>query len=68
MLKRYLALFKALNAARVKYLVIGGLAAIAYGIPRSTKDADLIHLKRAAGRKGDWDDVALLEKIRAGSI
>jgi len=149
-LKRYLALFKALNAARVKYLVIGGLAAIAYGIPRSTIDADLavmpnrktyakllevfralrmgtayltdpdkmldskitifddfirvdilseapgldfercwknrkafkidgvrinfvslddlIHLKRAAGRKGDLDDVALLEKIRAGSI
>lgn len=41
MLKRYLALFRALNAARVKYLVIGGLAAIAYGIPRSTKDADI---------------------------
>ena len=44
MLKRYLALFQALNAARVKYLVIGGLAAIAYGIPRSTKDADIVVL------------------------
>ena len=42
MLKRYLALFKALNAARIKYLVIGGLAVIAHGIPRSTKDADLV--------------------------
>lgn len=41
MLKRYLALFRALNAARIKYLVIGGLAVIAHGIPRSTKDADL---------------------------
>jgi len=41
MLKRYLQLFKALNAARVKYLVIGGLAAIAHGIPRNTKDADI---------------------------
>lgn len=41
MLKKYLALFRALNAARIKYLVIGGLAAIAHGIPRSTKDADI---------------------------
>ncbi len=54
MLKRYLALFQALNAARVKYLVI-------------SLD-DLIQLKRAAGRIGDLEDVALLEKIRSGKI
>ncbi len=47
MLKRYLALFRALNAARIKYLVIGGLAVIAHGIPRSTKDADLVLLPSA---------------------
>lgn len=41
MLKRYLELFRALNTARLKYLVIGGLAAIAHGLPRNTKDADI---------------------------
>lgn len=39
--RSYLNLFSALNAARIKYLVIGGLATIAHGIPRSTKDADI---------------------------
>lgn len=41
MLERYLELCQALNAERIKYLVIGGLATIAHGIPRSTKDADI---------------------------
>ncbi len=32
----------ALNNARVPYLVVGGLAVVAHGYPRSTQDIDLI--------------------------
>lgn len=41
MLERYLELLKALHEAKIKYLVIGGFAAIMHGIPRFTKDLDL---------------------------
>ena len=34
-------LFKLLNQHDVRYLVIGGMAAITYGVPRVTKDIDL---------------------------
>lgn len=34
--------FKALNKAKVDYVVYGGLAAILYGVPRTTGDVDLI--------------------------
>jgi len=33
--------FQALNRARVRYLVVGGVAAIFHGVPRTTFDADL---------------------------
>lgn len=41
MLTRYLELIKHLNEAKIKYLIIGGVAAIIYGIPRITKDIDI---------------------------
>jgi hypothetical protein len=48
----------------VKYLVIGGIAAVLYGVPRATFEvvslADLIASKRAAGRGVDLDDVRTL--------
>lgn len=34
-------LFSALNNARVKYLLIGGMASILYGVPRTTVDFDV---------------------------
>ena len=34
-------IFAALNATRVKYLVVGGLAVVLYGISRTTYDVDL---------------------------
>ncbi len=37
----HLKIFKSLNSRRVKYLVIGGYAVIAYGVGRLTKDVDL---------------------------
>jgi predicted nucleotidyltransferase len=41
------AIVRALNDARVKYLVVGGLAVVAHGYERLTKDVDLvIGLKR----------------------
>src|SRR5205814_8609710 len=36
------AIFSALNAADVKYLVVGGLAVNAYGYERLTRDVDLV--------------------------
>ena len=41
MLQGHLAIYKSLNAHRVKYVVIGGVASILYGSPRMTKDLDL---------------------------
>ncbi|MCK6558712.1 nucleotidyltransferase [candidate division KSB1 bacterium] len=41
MLEKYLELLQALHEARIRYLVIGGFAAIMHGIPRFTKDLDL---------------------------
>lgn len=35
-------IFAALNAAEVKYLVVGGLAVVLYGISRTTYDVDLL--------------------------
>jgi len=36
------AIVTALNGARVKYLIVGGLAVIAHGYERLTKDVDLV--------------------------
>ena len=41
------AIVKALNGAKVKYLIVGGLAVVAHGYERLTNDVDLvISLKR----------------------
>lgn len=37
----HLKLFESLNAKKVEYLLIGGTLAIAYGVPRTTKDIDI---------------------------
>lgn len=36
------AIFGALNAAEVRYLVVGGLAVVAHGYERLTRDVDLV--------------------------
>lgn len=36
------ALFRALNAAEVRYLVVGGLAVVAHGFLRATQDIDIV--------------------------
>ncbi len=41
MLERYLDLLTAFHEAKIRYLIIGGFAAIMHGIPRFTKDLDL---------------------------
>ncbi|MCK4782907.1 MAG: nucleotidyltransferase [Desulfobacteraceae bacterium] len=41
MIKNHLRLYKSLNGRRVKYIIIGGVAAIVYGVPRSTLDVDI---------------------------
>lgn len=42
MIEDHLKLYKSLNRNRVRYLVIGGIAAIIYGVPRTTLDVDII--------------------------
>jgi len=42
MLDRLRPLFASLNSRQVEYLVIGGVAVIAYGVPRLTLDLDLL--------------------------
>lgn len=42
MIKSHLRLYKSLNKHRVRYLIIGGVAAIIYGVPRSTLDVDIL--------------------------
>ena len=41
MIGQHLKLFASLNRHGVEYLLIGGALAIAYGVPRVTKDVDL---------------------------
>jgi hypothetical protein len=38
----YLGIFKALNARKISYLVVGGTAVNLYGIPRMTYDLDIL--------------------------
>ena len=42
MLNRYRDVFRCLNAHDVRYLVIGGIAAIVHGVPRMTFDLDIL--------------------------
>src|SRR5437870_3763201 len=42
MLNPFLDVFSSLNSHGVKYLVIGGIAAIAHGVPRNTFDLDIL--------------------------
>jgi hypothetical protein len=42
MFGRSRGVFRSLNAHEVKYLLIGGLAAITHGVPRSTTDVDIV--------------------------
>ena len=37
----HLAVYRSFNSHKVKYLLVGGLAAVLYGSPRLTKDLDL---------------------------
>jgi len=56
----YLGIFKELNAKKLKYIVVGGLAVNFYGIPWMTYDIDLLldledkNLKRFLSLLKDW--------------
>ena len=48
----YLPLFKALNQAKVEYVIVGGLATVLHGYPRFTADIDLvINLEQVEAKK-----------------
>lgn len=51
MIGDHIRLYKSLNAHRVRYLVIGGTAAIIYGVPRTTVDIDILIEKTTVNAK-----------------
>ena len=76
---RFESLFSALNKAKVRYLVVGGIAVNLYGIERATADIDLVVdleennlnrfiavMKEKVGRPQDIADVFYLKKIEKG--
>ncbi|MBI3208693.1 MAG: nucleotidyltransferase [Candidatus Solibacter usitatus] len=42
MLRRYRDVFASLRSHEVKYVVIGGIAAVSHGVPRATFDLDIL--------------------------
>lgn len=64
MLEKYLDLLRALHEAKIKYLVIGGFAAIMHGIPRFTKDLDLAIVPELATCEAILD---IMKSLRFGT-
>ena len=63
MLNLYLDVFKCLNRRKVKYVVIGGVAAVVHGVPRTTFDLDLLieaTPNNAAGLLKAFEDAGLM--------
>lgn len=58
MLKDQRALLSAFNEHGVKYLVVGGQAVIAYGVPRLTKDLDVLIRADAANSEAVYRALA----------
>jgi hypothetical protein len=57
-----------LNAARMDYMVTGGLAAVVYGHPRLTLDVDLVirlETRESVGFAALWDPL-VPQKMSAG--
>ena len=59
MLNRLQAVFASFQSHNVKYVTIGGIAAIFHGVPRATSDLDILietsaknEMGRAPGREG----------------
>jgi hypothetical protein len=71
--ERYIQVLKALEAERVEYILIGGIAVILHGLPRFTEDIDILmkvdeenveRLKRALRRVFDdpsIDEIAVTD-------
>jgi len=64
MLEKYLDLLRALHEAKIKYLIIGGFAAIMHGIPRFTKDMDLAILPELATCEAI---LSIMKRLRFGT-
>lgn len=57
----YLELFRKLDDAGVRYLVVGGIAVNLHGVNRLTHDIDLMLALDAV--KKDRDDIAMLQRL-----
>lgn len=65
MIGPHLHLFKSLNDHEVEYLLIGGMAVIAYGAPRTTKDIDIFIRPTIENAK---KCLLALEKVGFGTV
>lgn len=57
----YLELFSALNQAKVRYLVAGGVAVNLHGLPRATPDIDLVIDLSEKNIEAFWQTITLLD-------
>jgi hypothetical protein len=57
MLNRLKDVFKSFQSHNVHYLVIGGIAAILYGVPRATFDLDMLEIKILYGFQRRFDRI-----------
>lgn len=64
MLTRHLNLFASLNRAGIEYLLVGGVPAIAYGVPRTTQDIDILIRPTLANAK---KFLSVLKKLKLGT-
>ena len=64
-LSQHLRIYESLRRNKVKYLVIGGIAAISYGVPRNTLDLD-IWVEPAKQNVSRLLDV--LKEVRFGTV
>lgn len=65
MIGPHLRLFKTLNSHGAEYLLIGGVAVIAYGFPRTTKDIDFFINPTVANAQRCLD---ALEELGFGTV
>ncbi|OGO62370.1 MAG: hypothetical protein A2032_05735 [Chloroflexi bacterium RBG_19FT_COMBO_49_13] len=67
MLDQLQTVFASLQSLKVKYLVIGGIAAVLYGVPRATFDLDLL-IEASAGNARHLLDAFLEAGLGTASL
>jgi hypothetical protein len=67
MLNQLKDVFASLQSNNVRYLVIGGIAAVLYGVPRATFDLDLL-IEATSGNAQNLIDALLVANLGTASL